>query len=44
MKLLKQTTNLLMGVVSTNLLAEIEFSDAYNFRDFRVNTSLTYQQ
>jgi hypothetical protein len=48
MRLFKRTTNLLTGllmaVVSTTLLAEIEFSDAYNFRDFRVNTPLTYTQ
>ena len=35
---------LLMGLSATAVQAEIQFSEAYNFRDYRVNTPLTYTQ
>ena len=34
----------LLFIFSTPAWAAIEFTDAYNFRDFRVNTPLTYSQ
>lgn len=47
MKIVKNFARAILGflfISSTTAWADIEFDDAYNFRDFRVNTPLTYTQ